>query len=389
MLHKVQPREQNGRDSFSRYRAQIRSAAIASLSILEGKEIDWIYCDFQDDFVVRLNTEEGIFYRFYQVKTKSKQNQNWTLNEISGINSRQSLNNQKLTKIKDSFFSKLLLHTIIFEDACQAVVFQTNINHGNDVENFFEDIKENKFENKGTKFFLEKFNEIFDEYLSENIDIEKIKKNLKKLCSETDVEYLKEKKDIFEPLAKAKIYEFSEIELNHDECKEIILKLLDLIERKSSGVIKDINKESVEELAGICIKDLLEILSITYEAYQILLSNGDNAAIRSVSIIQRTLSESGASKDIIEYCSRCKSEWDIWLRNARHKYLEFDLQMIISRIRDILNNAIQFGNYLKLSELGSPIKKYFQELETEDNKFGLTQDLIVGGVFSELVKGKV
>lgn len=389
MLHKVQPREQNGRDSFSRYRAQTRSAAIASLSILEGKEVDWIYCDFQDDFVVRLNTEEGVFYKFYQVKTKGKQNQNWTLNEISGINSKKSFDNQKLTNIKDSFVGKLLLHTIIFEDICQAVVFQTNINHGDDVENFFEDIRESKFENKGIKFFLEKFNEIFDEYLPENIDINKIKDNLKKLCSETDVEYLKEKKDIFEPLAKAKIYEFSEIELNHDECKEIILKLLDLIERKSSGVIKDINKESVDKLAGICIKDLLEILSITYEAYQILLSNGDNAAIRSVSIIQRTLSESGVSKETIEYCSRCKSEWDMWLRNARHKHLEFDLQMIISRIRDILNSAIQFGNYLKLSELGSPIKKYFQELENEGNRFDLTQDLIVGGVFSELVKGKV
>lgn len=389
MLHKVQPREQNGRDSFSRYRAQTRSAAIASLSILEGKEIDWIYCDFQDDYVVRLNTAEGVFYKFYQVKTKGKQNQNWTLNEITGINSRKKTENQELAKIKESFIGKLLLHTIVFEDFCQAVIFQTNINHGDEVEKFFEDLKDNKFENKSIKIFLEKFNEIFKENLSENIEIDKIKYNLKKLYSETDVEYLKEKKDIFEPLVRAKIYEFSEIELNYNECKEIILKLLDLIERKSSGIIKDINEESVDELAGICIRDLLEILSITYEAYQILLLNGDHTAIRSASIIQRTLSESGANKDTIEYCSRCKSEWDLWLRNARHMHLEFDLQMIISRIQDILNNAIQFGNYLKLSELSSPIRKYFQELETEGNTFGLTQNLIVGGIFSELVKGKV
>jgi hypothetical protein len=47
MLEKVNPREQAGRDSFSRYRAQVRSAAIAALSILDGESIDRVYCDFQ------------------------------------------------------------------------------------------------------------------------------------------------------------------------------------------------------------------------------------------------------------------------------------------------------------------------------------------------------
>ncbi|RZN87037.1 DUF4297 domain-containing protein, partial [Acinetobacter johnsonii] len=84
MVHSIKPREQSGRDSFSRFRAQTRSATIASLSILEGKEIDWIYCDFQDDFVVRYRIEGEISYKFYQVKTKSKQNESWTISELTG-----------------------------------------------------------------------------------------------------------------------------------------------------------------------------------------------------------------------------------------------------------------------------------------------------------------
>lgn len=53
VLHTVVPREQDGRDSFGRYRVQVRSAAVASLQILSGKAIDRVYCDLHDDIVVR------------------------------------------------------------------------------------------------------------------------------------------------------------------------------------------------------------------------------------------------------------------------------------------------------------------------------------------------
>ncbi|HAJ26604.1 MAG TPA: hypothetical protein DCG53_05060, partial [Syntrophus sp. (in: bacteria)] len=88
MLEEIKPREQAGRDSFGRYRAQVRSAAIASLSILEDKDVDRIYCDLHDDFVVRLNIEGQYFYVFYQVKTNGKKNHNWTINEIFGLNTQ-------------------------------------------------------------------------------------------------------------------------------------------------------------------------------------------------------------------------------------------------------------------------------------------------------------
>ncbi len=57
-LHDVTPREQNGRDSFERYRLQVRSASIAALTILEGSEIDRIYCDLHDDLALLRNSME-------------------------------------------------------------------------------------------------------------------------------------------------------------------------------------------------------------------------------------------------------------------------------------------------------------------------------------------
>ncbi|WP_336939018.1 dsDNA nuclease domain-containing protein [Acinetobacter modestus] len=385
-LHTVKPREQNGRDSFSRYKAQIRSAAIASLSILEGKDIDRIYCDFHDDFVVRKHNDDGVRYIFFQVKTKDKQNKNWAINDIIGINPKKSADKQDANKIKDSFIGKLLLHTINFDDICQSVVFQTNINNSDDAEDFFYDLKKNNFENKFIKILIEKFNEIFKEEINEIFDIDSIKEKLKKLESDTDVEYLKKNKDSFEPLVRSRIYKFSEIDLNHDECKQIIIKLLDLVEVKSSGVIAEITKESIEEFAGISITDLLEILSITYGAYQILLAGGDESAIKNASIIQRALSASGASNETIEYCSRCKSEWDLWLRKARHNVSEFDLEMILSEIREILKHSVNYGSYLDFKMLKKPIKDFYKNIITEGNIYGLNENFILGGVISEYVR---
>jgi hypothetical protein len=388
MIHTKKPREQNGRDSFSRFKAQTRSAAIASLSILEGNEVDWVFCDFHDDFVIRKKNTTGINYVFYQVKTKGKQNHNWTVNELIGIHSKKSSEKQDCEKIKESFIGKMLLHTIVFDDYCNAVVFQTNINNADEVENFFDDIKNDIFENRNSKILIERFNDIYKNELSSEITEDIIKEKLKKIDFDTDVEYLKEKKDSFEPLIRSKIYNFSEVDLTHPECKEIIIKLLELVEKKSSGIITELTKDEIEKLAGISIKELLEILSITFDAYEILLKNGDPNAIKSVSIIQRILSASGAGEDSVKYYSKCKSEWDIWLRNARHNISEFEIQMIIVNIRGILKNCLDHNGSLNLQSLYQPIKDYYRNLSDIDSLYGLNEELILGGIFAELVKDR-
>lgn len=76
------------------------------------------------------------------------------------------------------------------------------------------------------------------------------------------------------------------------------------------------------------------------------------------------------------------------MRNARHSVPEFDLQMIINGIRRILNNCMGFDNSLDIDVLKKPIKTYYKELSEEDGLYGLNQNLILGGVFAEIVKGR-
>lgn len=389
VLETKTPREQSGRDSFSRYRAQVRSAAMASLAILEGQEIDRVYCDLHDDFVIRKKNEAGYSYIFYQVKTKGKQNHNWSVNELFGLKSKiKDQSKQSHANIKDSFIGKLLLHTVVFDKYCNAVVFQTNIHNGDDVAALHKDIEDGVFENKFTTVLINNFNECFPEESHIKLSTDAIKEKLSKLKFETDVQHLKSGDSNFEPLAREKIFKFSEIDLEHAESKEIMIKLLELVQRKSSGIISTLTSESIEKFAGISIEDLLSILSISKDAYDNLLNGGDSKAIKSASIIQRTLAAAGAGSDEVEYCSRCKTNWDLWIRRNRHVISEFDLQTITSEIRQLLHNSIQNGNSIYLATLSTPIKNLVDQLKSKDLIYDLNVDLVLGGIFAELVKGK-
>lgn len=69
-LHDVAPRETAGRDTILRYTYQFRAAGHACLQILEDNEIDFVYCDYHDDYVVRRSKDGVQTYQFHQVKTK-------------------------------------------------------------------------------------------------------------------------------------------------------------------------------------------------------------------------------------------------------------------------------------------------------------------------------
>lgn len=389
MLHTKKPREQSGRDSFSRYKAQVRSAAMASLSILEGKDVDRVYCDLHDDFVVRKNDKNGVGYLFFQVKTKGKKNHNWSLNELFGLSSRiKDQSKQDTEKIKNSYIGKLLLHTVVFDEFCNAVIFQTNIHNSDDVERLHSDIAKGKFENKFTKVLIDRFNKCFPDEVGSELTVEEIKEKLSKLNFETDVQHLKMGEDNFEPLARDKIFTFSEVDLQYAESRQILLKLLDLVERKSSGVITEFTSESIDKLASISITDLLSILSISKDAYDNLIKGGDNKAIKNASIIQRTLTAAGAGSEEVEYCSKCKTNWDVWLRNNRHVIPECNLQLIISKIRQLTQPGGQNEVSISIANLRKPIENLVKDLQSDDLLYDLDLDLVLGGVFAELVKRK-
>jgi len=381
-LHDIKPRENVGRDTISRYQAQFRAATNAALEILEGKGVDRVYCDYHDDFVVRNLRKGEVEYHFFQVKTKAKRNYQWNLLDIFGIYKKKT---QVKDKIVNSFIGKLLLHTINFENSCGSVVFLTNIHFVDEIEEMISDLDSGDFSNKHNKILVEEFNDCYCDNGQEFNDNE-IKELLSKLVLTPGVQYLNEAND-FEAVAREKIYKFSEIDLEYIEAKEIVDNLVVLAENKSfNKLIGDVSESELDDKAGIGINDLLDVLSISRGAYEILLNGGDLKAIKNASVLQRKLKQAGASIEMIEYCCEKKIQWDEWYRNKRHVIPEYDLKFLQEDINLILKNLIN-GTSL-LQDIQKNVDDLLGALSGKNIATHVDRELLLGGVFSALVRSE-
>lgn len=380
-LHEVEPRENVGRETIARYQAQFRGAAFECLSLLEDEALDRVYCDYQDDFVSRLNVDGSYVYNFFQVKTKGKLNYQWSVNDVLGI--RKGAKICEPAKITDSYVGKLLIHTVRFENSCGNVAFLTNVHLNDDLEGLRDAIKGDS-DNNYYKLLLENFNEALTPEAP--IEDQNIIGRIKKLQLKSNISYLNPHDDKFFSEARETIYHYSEIDLQRSECEEILNSLISLVERKSfAKLLGEIGEEDLDDMAGVSLSEMLDILSISKEAYQSLKDSGDSQAIKNASIIHRLMSKAGASERMIEYVSDCKVRWDIWFRDKRHTIPDFDLNFILEEIENNAAEWVKFGE--SLSTLKARIDKVLSALDDEDLSATLDRELLLGAVFSFLVRG--
>lgn len=107
IIHEIAPRKPSAR-RLNRFRMQFQAAAFAALEILSGKDVDRVYCDYHDDFVVRRNLGGSIEYHFFQVKTKGRANQQWTVGEVFALKKKGNLDTEeKLAAVRESIAGKL------------------------------------------------------------------------------------------------------------------------------------------------------------------------------------------------------------------------------------------------------------------------------------------
>jgi hypothetical protein len=386
-LHEIKPREQAGRDTLSRYKAQTRAAAIAALAILEASDVDRIYCDYHDDFVIRTISGSGFRYKFVQVKTKKKQNANWTINEIFGLKTTiKNQGKQSSDAIRDSFAGRLLSHTVNFISTCEEVVFLTNINFDDRVEELCLDIQSSKFVDPYAIELAKRFNACFPS--STSLTQPEVYALLGKLTFEADVEHVKEKEESFFPIAGQKIFDYSEIDLSRSETKRIIMDILALVERKSSGEITDFSEANIDHRASIGISDLLEILAISTDAYEFLRDGGDEKAVKTASVLQRVMESAGAGRAEIELCARCKTEWDVWLRANRKPINEINIIALTSEIEDVFTAMVTTSGVFRVSELRLHLGALRSRLVSKKLVFDLQDEQLLGALLSVLVRIK-
>lgn len=382
-IHDVPLRESAGRDTIMRFQMQFQATAYAALEILKGSEIDRVYCDYQDDFVVRRVGTNGTSYVFYQVKTKNKKNHLWTLSEVFALKKKNKADDiGNISAIAESFAGKLFLHSINFGDSCEEIVLLTNIQFKDEVENIVKELAGGNITSSQAEFLVENFSKIFES--ASTFDRSKVIDNVRKLRLEPGIKYVGEDNAEFASAARSAIYKYSEIDLEHDEIEAIAASLVSLINRKSfSKILNSYTKEQLDDAVGVGIEDLLAILSISREVYQALLDGQDESVLRNASMIQRKMKVAGASDRMIEFSTQQKVNWDIWLRNTRHSVPEFELNFLLEKIQKTQGDWMRQGGLIV--DLQNHIDVLFASNEVK-NISSLTKTLLLGAILAAMVR---
>ncbi len=379
------PAEQAGRDTFERYKEQAKAACLASLQILEGGDINKVYCEWHDDYVVCKSRNQINYYSFHQVKTSKVKSKQWSVNALFGFNGGTKKEDIP-TNLKDSFIGKLLLHTIKFGEACEEVVFVTNKSIAKGTNELKSAIETDDVDNNNYKKLIGNFTSAFELDEDKN-SLDSIKAKLRKIKFKDEQVHLESENALFEVMAYKFIVKYSEIKLDYIEAIQIISSILTMIEKKSGGKIpiEELTPANIEAKASISLSDLLSHLSISESVYNELIKSGDKNALQTASTLCRILKKAGFKDHLIEQAAKYKSEWDNWYRNIRHTDYSCDLdflsEIILDEMSEILNKKkFEFG------ELKPMLDRVMDKISGYQGVKSITQDILLGGFFSTLVK---
>lgn len=383
IITEVKPREVVGRETTRRFYAQFKAAALESLHLLDHSNIDRIYCDFHDDYVVRYITPSGSSYRFVQVKTNGKANERWSPLEIFGLKKR--LKKGVANDLKTSFAGRLFLHIENFGPSCNCVQLSTNINFDDDVLDIAKDLQTGSSKGKFTNALINEIKVIFPKLASQSdSDILKAFSSFKLSPREN---ILDDEREAFVNQASTKIYKYSEIHLTPPEVSKIVDTLVDLVRSKSSNVILEgMTELELEEVSAIALEDILGLLSISKTAFEILRTGGDSQAIKSASILQRTLAKSNYSNDTINQFAQYKSDWDTWFRVSRHNIQNLQLTIYLQQANDVARKLANAN--LSMLDLYAEVNNLSRFAASTPGMQTIEEEQILGSVLSELVRGE-
>ena len=146
-----------------------------------------------------------------------------------------------------------------------------------EVENAIVQLKSGTAAAKPIEFLMKRFAQIFGVDFDETAAFA----SAGKLSLLPGVTYIGDEQRDFAMAARAAIYRYSEIDLEHHETAEIASGLISLVNRKSIAPILEVDRENLDDTVGVGLADLLAVLSISPQAYAALLGGEDPKALKT------------------------------------------------------------------------------------------------------------
>lgn len=364
------PAEKTGALTGRQYEYQHEQATVGALEMLAQPDRLCVYCEWHDDFVVESTKNKPVGYHFHQVKSKSLALGAWTFHDIFGVSppkpktpaqlakeqakadkqAKQAAANQPAVAVnphkalvvgEDAIFRRLLAHYATFEARCAEFVFVTNNGVAPDVTKLVEAVA-----SVSSFAALESpTRSLFDQLVRGYVEASPplvatasdLFSRLKSLRIATEQGSLKPESALNDICNR--VFEYSEIDLQMSDQKQIARQLVQLVRTKATDTsVKPPAGDAVlRARKGVVISELLGVLSLSHEGYTALRDGGSKDLVKTLSRLQRYCRKAGGLEPYTAQICSLKAKWDTWRTTQRHQIQDADYLTIVNAAHAIIS----------------------------------------------------
>jgi hypothetical protein len=380
-LGQIEPRERVGAQTGRKYEYQYERTARAALDLLEhGKKRVCVYCDWHDDYVAEIGNPPTR-YVFHQVKGRKSSQGPWTFNEFFGVVKKKTAKPSKVPASipTNAILPLLLLHHKNFGHSCAGLAFVTNAGLDPALSRFLESLGKSSSEDDLPDEDRYAFHHIARAYLAVKPPLAKSESELftwlRGIQVHTDEGKLEDQEAALLELANV-VVNYSEIELLQRQAKQIAREIVSRVRGKVAHctTVVPASDEQLRQDKGIVITELLNVLSLSAQAYDQLKAGEDQDTVKTLSRLQRFCAKNDLNEHLVQVCG-FKAQWDIWRTIERHFLHTADYVLLESKARDILKADMTIDKVI--AEAKDIAKQFSGPTVTS-----LTPEHVLGLVFS-------
>ena len=380
-LGQIEPRERVGAQTGRKYEYQYERTARAALDLLadDAKHI-CVYCDWHDDYVAEIGSPPTR-YLFHQVKGRKSSQGPWKFSECFGVLQKKAPKPSKTPAdvTANAIVPFMLLHHKNFGDSCAGLAFVTNAGLDPALSQFLETVGHSPNEADLPEKAKSAFQHIARAYIAANPPLATSAAELftwlRGINVYADQGNLEDQEAALLELADV-VVDYSEIDLLQRQAKQIAREIINRVRGKvaHSATVVPASDEQLRQNKGIVIVDLLNVLSLSAQAYEQLKAGEGRDTVKTLSRLQRFCLKNGMQDHLVQICE-FKAQWDIWRTIERHFLTSADYMLLENKAQELL-------------KAGLTIEKVVAEAKDIAKQFGgltatqLTPEHVLGLVFS-------
>jgi transcriptional regulator with XRE-family HTH domain len=340
-----------------------------------------VYCDWHDDYVAEIGNPPT-HYLFHQVKGRKSSQGPWKFSEFFGVSKKKTPKPSKTpaSVATDAIVPLMLLHHKNFGASCAGIAFVTNAGLDPALSDFLEQIRTATNEGVLPDDAKNAFKHLARAYIAAKPPLTVSEAELftwvRGMQVHIDQGHLENREAALLELANV-VEDYSEIELLQRQAKQIAREIVSRVRAKvsHSTTVVPASDEQLRQNKGIVIAELLNVLSLSAQAYEQLKAGEGRDSVKTLSRLERFCrKKDGMTAHLVEICG-FKAQWDVWRTIERHFLNSTDYMLLEDKALDVLKADLAIA---KIVAEAKDIAKQFAGLTATP----LTAEHVMGLIFS-------